>query len=116
MSDIETIREALEAYVKVAKELYWEGWSSADRHAKLAQKALRLFDELVKAEPVARVAGYYVPWNVAQIIAEAVYEGRTAPVVGEATHYHAIRVLPDWASTGDVVATVNDHVFYEGVK
>jgi len=58
----------------------------------------------------------YVPWNVAQIIAEAVYEGRTAPVVGEATHYHAIRVLPDWASTGDVVATVNDHVFYEGVK
>jgi len=52
MSDIETIREALEAYVKVAKELYWEGWSSADRHAKLAPKALRLFDELAVAEPM----------------------------------------------------------------
>jgi len=58
----------------------------------------------------------YVPWKVAQLIAAAVYEGRAAPVIGEATHYHATRVRPDWAATGDVVAKVNDHVFYEGVR
>jgi len=57
-----------------------------------------------------------VPWRVAQLIAAAVYEGRAAPVVGGATHYHAARVHPDWASSGYVVATVNDHVFYRGVK
>ena len=58
----------------------------------------------------------YVPWHVAQLIAAAVYEGRAAPVVGGATHYHARRVHPDWASSGYVVATVNDHIFYRGVK
>ena len=57
-----------------------------------------------------------VPWRVAQLIAAAVYEGRAAPVVGGATHYHARRVHPDWASTGQVVGRVNDHVFYRGVK
>jgi spore germination cell wall hydrolase CwlJ-like protein len=58
----------------------------------------------------------YVPWHVAQLIAKAVYEGKAAPVVGGATHYHARRVHPDWASSGYVVATVNDHIFYRGVK
>jgi spore germination cell wall hydrolase CwlJ-like protein len=57
-----------------------------------------------------------VSWYSAQLIAAAVYEGRSAPVVGEATHYHATRVRPDWASTGQVVGRVNDHVFYRGVK
>lgn len=57
-----------------------------------------------------------VSWKLSQLIAEAVYSGRGFPVIGEATHYHATRVRPDWASTGDVVATVNDHVFYRGVK
>jgi len=58
----------------------------------------------------------YVPWHVAQLIAAAVYEGRAAPVVGEATHYHTRRVHPGWTRSGYVVATVNDHVFYGGVK
>ena len=58
----------------------------------------------------------YVPWKVAQLIAQAVYEGRAAPVIGEATHYHATRVRPDWASTGQVVGKINQHVFYRGVK
>ncbi len=57
-----------------------------------------------------------VAWYSAQLIAAAVYEGRAAPVVGGATHYHARRVHPDWASTGQVVGRVNDHVFYRGVK
>lgn len=33
-----------------------------------------------------------------------------------ATHYHATRVRPDWASTGQVVGKINEHVFYRGVK
>jgi spore germination cell wall hydrolase CwlJ-like protein len=55
-------------------------------------------------------------WYSAQRVAQAVYEGRSAPVVGDATHYHARWVHPDWASSGYVVATVNDHVFYKDVK
>lgn len=57
-----------------------------------------------------------VSWRVAQLIARAVYEGKSAPIVGEATHYHATRVNPDWAHTGQRVAKISDHVFYEEVK
>jgi spore germination cell wall hydrolase CwlJ-like protein len=57
-----------------------------------------------------------VSWRVAQLIARAVYEGRSAPIVGEATHYHATRVNPGWAHTGQRVAKISDHVFYRGVK
>lgn len=57
-----------------------------------------------------------VAWYSAQLIAAAVYEGRSAPVVGDATHYPARWVHPDWAHTGQQVATINDHVFYRGVK
>ena len=57
-----------------------------------------------------------VSWRVAQVIARAVYEGRAAPMVGEATHYHTVRVNPDWAQTGQEVAKISDHVFYEAVK
>ena len=57
-----------------------------------------------------------VAWYSAQLIARAVYEGRSAPVVGDATHYHTRWVHPKWARSGAVVATVNDHIFYRGVK
>ena len=57
-----------------------------------------------------------VSWRVAQVIAKAVYEGRAAPMVGEATHYHTVRVNPDWAQTGQEVVKISDHVFYEAVK
>ena len=57
-----------------------------------------------------------VYWDSAQRVAQAVYEGRSAPVVGDATHYHALWVHPDWARSGYVVATIDNHVFYRGVK
>ena len=57
-----------------------------------------------------------VDWDSAQRVAQAVYEGRSAPVVGEATHYHAKRVHPDWVLGSHVVATIDNHIFYKGVK
>lgn len=57
-----------------------------------------------------------IAWLSAQRVARAVYEHRTEPVVGEATHYHARWVRPDWASSGAVVARIDSHVFYEDVK
>ena len=57
-----------------------------------------------------------VDWDSAQRVAQAVYEGRSAPVVGEATHYHALWVHPDWVLGSHVVATVANHIFYKGVK
>ena len=57
-----------------------------------------------------------VYWDSAQRVAQAVYEGRSAPVVGDATHYHAKRVHPDWARGSHVVATIDNHIFYRGVK
>ena len=57
-----------------------------------------------------------VSWYSAQRVAQAVYEHRAERVVGEATHYHTKLVRPDWASSGDVVATIDNHIFYRGVK
>ena len=57
-----------------------------------------------------------VSWYSAQLVAQAVYEGRSAPVVGDATHYHARWAHPDWVRGSHVVATIDNHVFYEGVK
>ena len=57
-----------------------------------------------------------IAWHSAQRVAQAVYEHRVDPIVGAATHYHTIYTRPDWASSGYVVATVNDHVFYRGIK
>lgn len=58
----------------------------------------------------------HVPWRVAQLVAAAVYEQRADPIVGDATHYHALRVQPHWAVGGEVVARIQDHVFYTGVQ
>lgn len=57
-----------------------------------------------------------VSWELSQLIAAAVYRGYSVSNVAEATHYHATRVHPDWASTGEVVNQINEHIFYKGVQ
>jgi len=35
---------------------------------------------------------------------------------GGATHYHRAESVPFWAQSENVVAKINDHIFYKGVK
>lgn len=59
MTDIETIREALEAYEELAVDMMDNVCPSMGNDVIRAQNAIRLFDEMAVTEPVARVAGYY---------------------------------------------------------
>jgi spore germination cell wall hydrolase CwlJ-like protein len=45
-------------------------------------------------------------------VAEAVYHGRHTPILGGATHYHAVNIRPSWARRNKPVARIGKHVFY----
>jgi spore germination cell wall hydrolase CwlJ-like protein len=45
-------------------------------------------------------------------VAEAVYDGRHTPMLGGATHYHAVYIKPSWARGNKPVARIGKHVFY----
>jgi spore germination cell wall hydrolase CwlJ-like protein len=51
-------------------------------------------------------------WNVAMMVATAVYEDLREPLVPGALFYHATRVQPRWARSRKVIATIGNHVFY----
>jgi len=51
-------------------------------------------------------------WTQAWQAAEAVYYGTEPPVVGGATHYHAIYIKPAWAEGRKPIARIGRHVFY----
>lgn len=53
-----------------------------------------------------------VAWDKAKTIAQRALIGLGEDVVGDATHYHATRVAPRWASSLEEVAQVGDHIFY----
>jgi spore germination cell wall hydrolase CwlJ-like protein len=45
-------------------------------------------------------------------IANRVISGDLIDITDGATHYHATRILPDWAETKTQTVTINNHVFY----
>lgn len=52
-------------------------------------------------------------WKIAREVAMAVTAGKIwLPEVGSATHYHALYVRPNWASTMKKVGRIGLHVFY----
>ena len=42
--------------------------------------------------------------------------GLIPDITGGATHYHSIKVFPEWAYTGQVTTNIHKHVFYTGIK
>jgi spore germination cell wall hydrolase CwlJ-like protein len=54
-------------------------------------------------------------WQRAWNVAEAVYSGRQAPVLGDALFYHATYVRPSWARGNQPVARIGRHVFYNEI-
>ena len=50
-------------------------------------------------------------WERARTIAQEALNGRTEPLVGNATHYHTDWVLPVWSRQMDKIAAVNTHLF-----
>lgn len=51
-------------------------------------------------------------WVTAKSLAEDVIDDRSNLPGSGATHYHAKRVSPDWASSLTLIGSVGDHVFY----
>jgi len=51
-------------------------------------------------------------WRTAQFIAGRALDGYVETSVGEATHYHAVYVVPSWRLTVTKVAQIGLHIFY----
>ncbi len=51
-------------------------------------------------------------WEKALIIAQRFMEGEDWSGVGEATHYHAMHVSPNWKEGEDLIVQVGNHLFY----
>ena len=52
----------------------------------------------------------------ALIVAEIVLEGEVHDFIGDATHFHAAHINPEWASRAEHIVTVGDHLFYRFKK
>lgn len=61
-------------------------------------------------EPIRLPRG--AAWERAFAVAEAVYDGKQAPVVEGALFYHAKNRRPSWAKAKRRVASIGRHVFY----
>jgi spore germination cell wall hydrolase CwlJ-like protein len=51
-------------------------------------------------------------WNRAERIAQEALAGRVQPLVGEATHYHTMWVVPYWQASLVKVRQIGAHIFY----
>lgn len=51
-------------------------------------------------------------WRESLSIARSVYEGTVTSEVGNALHYHAADIQPNWARTKKRVAHIGRHIFY----
>lgn len=51
-------------------------------------------------------------WLKAQMVASAVLSGSGHVELQDVTHYHAVYVQPYWADTMQLVAQIQDHIFY----
>jgi len=61
-----------------------------------------------------------VAWRAAEILAARILTGQTAlrDITGDATHFHATSVSPDWADDNGMerTAQIGNHVFYRHVR
>lgn len=53
-------------------------------------------------------------WDQAMLVASAVLAGSGHVEMTDVTHYHAIYVSPWWVPEMKLVATIGDHIFYQG--
>lgn len=55
-------------------------------------------------------------WESCLEIAETVYDRSSIDFIGNPTHYHSVRIFPDWASSMKRLMTIGNHVFYRDLK
>lgn len=51
-------------------------------------------------------------WEVAQVVAMGVLAGSGHKELEGVTHYHAVYVKPYWSESMQLVAQIDDHIFY----
>jgi len=57
-------------------------------------------------------------WRSAEILAARILTGETAlgDITGDATHFHAVSVAPDWADNMERTAQIGNHIFYKRAR
>jgi Cell Wall Hydrolase len=57
----------------------------------------------------------YAAWRASQVLAARILTGEVAlgDTTGQATHFHAISVQPDWADDMERTVQIGNHVFYK---
>ena len=51
-------------------------------------------------------------WSQALVVAQLFLSGAQISLVGDATHYHSVKVQPSWQDDSKLVALVGAHIFY----
>lgn len=51
-------------------------------------------------------------WYECNLIAKGILNNKYADTMGNPTHYHTIRIHPDWSSGMKRLATIGNHIFY----
>jgi spore germination cell wall hydrolase CwlJ-like protein len=59
-----------------------------------------------------------VAWHTTEILAARILAGEVAlrDITGDATHFHAVSVNPDWADNMERTVQIGNHVFYKHVR
>jgi spore germination cell wall hydrolase CwlJ-like protein len=59
-----------------------------------------------------------VAWHNTEILAARILAGQVAlrDITGDATHFHAISVTPDWADNMERTVQIGNHVFYKRAR
>ena len=57
-------------------------------------------------------------WRSAEILAARILTGETAlrDITGDATHFHAVSVAPDWADNMERTVQIGNHIFYKRAR
>jgi spore germination cell wall hydrolase CwlJ-like protein len=57
-------------------------------------------------------------WRSAEILAARILTGETAlrDITGDATHFHAVSVAPDWAGNMERTVQIGNHIFYRRAR
>ena len=59
-----------------------------------------------------------VAWRSAETLAARILTGETAlrDITGDATHFHAVSVAPDWADNMERTVQIGNHIFYKRAR
>lgn len=91
-------------------------WGGSWREVILCPRQFSCWED-VNAEKIRKARELKTEdWNWCYDSAERVYTENTIDFVGRPTHYHSVRVHPDWSAGMKRLMTIGNHVFYRDLR